>query len=186
MTSTRLTRTVYDPQRFVVFLGWPGTGKTTLAHSTLDNIAGCIVNKDSIAMPMTQDVEGELYKKIIAPGSYKAMYNIAEDNLKRGQTVVIESPFHNVMKGEVDANLVRISEETKSPLKIIICTAPDPLILERIIKRGEPRDAPKIANWAEYTSKAHKYAATMPHLHIDTSQNHDQSVRQVLEYLAIN
>jgi len=181
-----MTKQVYNPQRLIAFFGWPGVGKTTLAHSLLDRIAACILNKDSIAMPMTQDVEGELYKKVVGPGSYGALWNLSRDNLSHGQSVVLESPFHNLLRGEVDANLEKISRETASPLKLICCVAPNELVRDRMIRRGEPRDAPKLDNWDAYVAKTHIYKVTVPHLKIDTSIPMNESVQSILDYLNSN
>jgi predicted kinase len=155
-----------------------------MAEATLSRTYASYVNKDRISMAFTTDVEGELYKKTVAPAAYRILWDLAQDNLSHGQTVFLESPFNNLLRGERDENLERISRETSSFLKLICCTAPDEIVKARIMQRGEPRDRWKLENWEAYVAKAHGQNIQVPHIKIDTTADMKSNVERVLSYLA--
>ena len=184
MTKYDQARQVHPVPRLVAFFGVPGVGKTTMAEAVLSRTYASYVNKDRIAMAFTNDVEGEFYKKTVAPASYRILWDLARDNLSRGQSVFLESPFNNLLRGERDENLDRISRETSSFLKLICCTAPNDVVKARIIQRAEPRDKWKLDNWDAYIAKAHVHRVQVPHITINTTDNVRTNVDRVLSYLA--
>lgn len=163
-------------------MGIACSGKTFIAKRLLKEISAFYIDKDSIMDPFTKERSGDFYDRIRGP-SYKAMYNIALDNLKLGNSVVIDSPHVKEMQ---DRKWREWLKEFSSPfvLKIILCHAPEDVIKKRLIERGEEKDEEKLKNWKEFLKKE-PIIPEMPfdHIKIDTSKDQEDKIKNVLLYL---
>jgi predicted kinase len=74
----------------IILGGLPGTGKSTIAQALATRIGACYLRLDTIEQAIraaAPPVEGH----DVGPAGYVALYQMAADNLRLGQTVIADS-----------------------------------------------------------------------------------------------
>jgi predicted kinase len=99
----------------IVLGGLPGSGKSTVAQALARRIGACYLRVDTIEQAITSSAplaEG----RDVGPAGYVALYRLAADNLRLGQTVIADSvnpieitraAFRNVAS-EADSKFIEV------------------------------------------------------------------------------
>ncbi len=199
-------------------VGGPGVGKTTLVDSLFPKFKdSLIIRQDNISGPflMTPDkscgafninwyklngerhpIDGEHYRDNVGLQVYRAMLELATDNLAFGINPFVEGNYLNHIKRGYFQNIVQpflrerlISENRDYKTKIILCYADKETIAKRIINRNAPRDAQKITSpqaMQEYLDSmgwVPQEINELDHLKIDGSADKERNAKISLEYL---
>src|SRR5262245_58206842 len=77
-----------DPPLLIMVMGVPGVGKTTFSKALLQQIAAVYLDNNFIADAFFSDTRTDDAYIQLRDGFYRAMYRIAEENLRVGNTVL--------------------------------------------------------------------------------------------------
>ena len=195
-----MAKNTYTPPRFILFMGWPGSGKSTLTKELTKTAHIFHIDNDAIRTPILgEDRESQFYKEA-SPKTYEAMYQLAELNLQSGNSVLIEVPHMRLSAAALEhqenyrqrERVRKIAEDTESLLKIIFAHCPTEILKERMQKRmdetGTQRDAPKLANWEAYLARE-IIPFTLESvlfdnvLSVDMSNQMNYNLRKIQEYI---
>jgi predicted kinase len=157
----------------IVFSGLPGTGKTTIARALADERNAVYLRIDTIeqalrkALPIGED---------IGPGGYIIAYDMAKENLRRHDRVVVADAV-NPLKLTRDAWL-EIATAAACPLFEIelICSDHDEH-RRRVEARPSEGDGFPAVTWQQVIDRVYE-PWDRPHLVIDTAR---RSPREALE-----
>jgi predicted kinase len=172
----------------ILIMGVAGSGKTTLAREILSRIWAVYLDNNHVAGAFFPDTRsGRRYEKL-RPYFYRALYTIAEQNLRAGNSVLLDVPHvKEIQDPEWRRFIKRLAVRTKSQLIIMRCLCSEKVLQSRIRSRGEKRDRQKLSYWKEFsTAQPIDVVIPFPHLDIDTemnlSPNTDAAVRYILEH----
>jgi predicted kinase len=154
----------------IFFCGHAGTGKTTLAKRLFPQLARasaepfCLLDKDTLygaysAAAMNaltgdpDDRDSPLFLQHFRDPEYRALIDTARENLELGVSVVVVAPLtREVREGRLfDRAWLRIGEDVT--VRVVWVHVTEALARERIIARGDPNDAYKLAHWDEYRQR---------------------------------
>ncbi len=178
------------PRLFIVF-GLSGTGKSTIARKlseiTLSEwIPSDIVRKRLSGIAPTEHryeaFEKGIYSKEYTDMTYKKMVEIAKISLNKGKDVILDATFREREYRELVQKELGFAK-----IFWILCTAPDDVVKERIVKRKESEDISD-ARWEIYLSQKERFEhpTEIPEqaiIKIDTSEHLDKLIEKVKEML---
>jgi predicted kinase len=166
-------------------MGVAGSGKSTLSREILRRIWAVYLDNNHIADAFLPDTRnGPEYEKL-RPGFYRALYNITEENLKLGTSVLLDVPhLKEVQTPEWRGFIKRLAIRTKAKMVAIRCLCSEKVLHARIRSRGEQRDRWKLENWKEFLEKEPvKVSIPFPHLDIDTEKDLSKNSRAAIRYI---
>src|SRR5262245_32170544 len=174
------------PTSLVLLMGVAGTGKTTLAKALLKRICAVYLDNNFIADAFFPDTRTDASYLQLRGKFYSALYRIAEENLRLGNSVLLDAPHVKEMLNPTWRNwLEEFATTNHAALRIVRCHATEAVLRDRIRSRREPRDDWKLSNWAEFLEKEPLFGSiSLDHLDLDTSSGDiDRLVAQTIEYL---
>lgn len=165
-----LDRIAADARRGVTFVsGFPASGKSTASLYLASKVDAIIIDKDVFASSLEESVMAELtgdpydrdsatYARVIKPHIYQA---VIRQSLLIGQRVpvIVDAPFIGHIRSAAQQRipLATYLTATMSPIapsvRTIWISAHPNQIRQRMTRRGEPRDAAKLADWNAYCSE---------------------------------
>ena len=147
---------------FILITGFAGSGKTTFAKALAKKINAVYINKDTVSTIFTEFIlsakhldeysrEGWFYQTNIKELEYHTCFDICDENLSLGQTVILDIPFISHLRQY--ENSFSLFDKLPFPCKIKIVFMSHNLENERkrIIERQAKRDEYKIRNWKYYS-----------------------------------
>ncbi|SPD47641.1 conserved protein of unknown function [Cupriavidus neocaledonicus] len=156
--------------RLIFFCGHAGTGKTTLAHRLIGPLMQataepfCLLDKDTLygrysAAAMAaitgdpNDRDSPAYLDHLRDPEYQGLLDTARENLALGISVIVIGPLSR----EVRAHLLNDPDWLNVPAGTTVRTVwvhlPEDEAHARIIRRGNPNDAYKLAHWDAYRTR---------------------------------
>ena len=150
----------------VIFMvGFPGSGKSTVAKSVAQHFHATYLDKDSLcntltgAMleshgePATARDNSELYRNRIMPAEYQTLFSAAHHTLSSTACVVIDAPFIAFLDDEQYMNQQRNHWQWHDVNIVVVeVFASEEVTKQRLISRGEARDQWKIDNWQQFST----------------------------------
>src|SRR5689334_13383307 len=84
----------FHPQRplLILVMGVAGSGKSTLSAEILRRICAVYLDNNHVADAFFPEIRRGRRYNALRPGFYKALYTIAEENLKYGSSVLLDIP----------------------------------------------------------------------------------------------
>jgi predicted kinase len=164
-------------QAFVV-CGNAGTGKSTFAARLSAEQGAVLLDLDTVTERLSKvvlharglsedDRDSDAYKHLLREPNYETLFDIACDNLQRLPCVIV-GPFTEERR-QADWP-AKLSARLGAAVQIyyVWCTLEQRR--ERLLRRGNPRDRAKLADFAAYAARSEDPAA-LPYAHqrIDTS-----------------
>lgn len=153
----------------IFIIGHAGCGKTTIAKSLAKIHKSVFLDRDTIGSLFVDkmlsmkglepdDRDSEIYHKEFRDIEYAAMLEVAIENLKIGNNVMMISPFTKEVNNEVwIADLIKSNNLENINTKVISVYLSDTEIQrKRIIERNTSRDKWKLENWELYKEKLNK------------------------------
>ncbi|MBI0328399.1 AAA family ATPase [Burkholderia plantarii] len=154
----------------VFFCGHAGTGKTTLAKQLIGPLmrttgeAFCLLDKDTLygryssaAMgALTQDPndrDSPLYLQHLRDPEYQGLLDTARENLELGISVLVVAPLSREIRDGRLLNRQWLGIGRDIELRVVWVETSEDTARERIIARGNPNDAYKLAHWDEYRQR---------------------------------
>ena len=116
--------------KLIVFCGHSGTGKTTLSKKLSKKLKIAFLHKDSLKEPIYENMGCKSLEDSIKVGycSIKTLFNLAEDQIKLGVDVIIESPFNHIESVEIFKKWIK---KHKIDFYCVICSLNEQLRMNR-------------------------------------------------------
>jgi predicted kinase len=156
--------------RLIYFCGHAGTGKTTLARRAVARLHAatgesfCLLDKDTLYGAFSARVMGLLtgdpndrdspaYLDHLRDQEYSGLVEVAAENLALSVNVLVVGPFSREVRAHTlhDARAYPVPAGTRT--RVVWVDLDETVALERIRRRGDPRDAWKLAHWDSYRSR---------------------------------
>jgi predicted kinase len=154
----------------VFFCGHAGTGKTTLAKRLIGPLmrttgeAFCLLDKDTLYGRFSaaaigaltgdpNDRDSPLYLKHLRDPEYQGLLDTARENLELGISVIAVGPLSREVRDRrlLDRAWLGIGPDVR--LTIVWVHTSEDEAHRRIVARGNPNDAHKLAHWDEYRQR---------------------------------
>lgn len=189
--------------RLIFFCGHAGTGKTTLAHRLIGPLMQatgepfCLLDKDTLyghysAAAMRaitgdpNDRDSSIYLDNLRNPEYEGLLDTARENLMLGISVIVIGPLSREIRAHqlIDPQWLRVPDGTQT--QIVWVHLSEDEAHARIIRRGNPNDAYKLAHWDAYrTRRFTPAAAEYPELiFFDNQAPDDAAIGRLLQTLA--
>lgn len=167
-------------------MGVAGAGKSNLAKEILRRVSALYLDNNFIAdafYPTTRN--GPRYTKL-RPGFYKALYTITEQNLKMGNSVLLDVPHVKEMQSsEWRAFIKGLAQKNRAKLVIIRCFCREETLQARLRTRGEARDRWKLQHWRKFLRREPINAPIpLPHASLDTEKRLSKTANDAVRYIA--
>lgn len=154
----------------VFFCGHAGTGKTTLAKRLFPRLMRatgepfCLLDKDTLyggysAAAMgaltgdPNDRDSPLFLQHLRDPEYRALIDTARENLELGVSAAVVAPLsREVRDGRLfDRQWLGIGDTVT--IRVVWVQVTEDVAHARIVARGNPNDAYKLAHWDEYRQR---------------------------------
>ena len=154
----------------VFFCGHAGTGKTTLAKRLIGPLmratgeSFCLLDKDTLygtysaaAMGMLtndpNDRDSPLFLQHLRDPEYRGLIDTARDNLELGISVLVVGPLSREVRERrlFDRAWLGVGEDVE--IRVVWVSTSEETARQRIVARGNPNDAYKLAHWDEYRQR---------------------------------
>jgi predicted kinase len=166
-------------------MGVAGTGKTTLARNILRRLWAVYLDNNHIVDAFCLHTRnGRVYEKL-RPHFYQALYTIVEENLKTGNSVLLDVPHVKEMQIPKWRRFIKsLAARTKSKLIVVRCRCSEKELRARLESRGEKRDRWKLQRWKEFLKQQPiDIPVPFPHLNVNTENDSSKSVTAAIRYI---
>jgi len=189
--------------RLIFFCGHAGTGKTTLAHRLIGPLMAatgepfCLLDKDTLygrysAAAMRaitgdpNDRDSPAYLDNLRDPEYEGLLDTARENLALGISVIVIGPLSREIRAHQLNDPQWLHVPAGTTVSILWVHLPEDEAHARIIQRGNPNDAYKLAHWEAYrTRRFQPDAADYPELiFFDNRAPDDAQIGALLRTLA--
>lgn len=156
--------------RLIFFCGHAGTGKTTLAKRALPWLrqrtgeSFCLLDKDTLYGHYSAAVMGVLtgdpddrdspvYLDNLREPEYGGLLDTARENLELGTNCIVVGPLSREIRAHklADRRWLRVGDSVR--VHIVWVYLPEDEAHRRIVARGNPNDAWKLAHWDDYRKR---------------------------------
>lgn len=154
----------------VFFCGHAGTGKTSLAKKLIGPLMQassspfCLLDKDTLfggysaaAMGMLtgdpNDRDSPLFLQHLRDPEYRGLLDTARDNLEIGVSALVVGPLSREVRERRLFDRAWLGIGADVTLRVVWVTTSEETAHQRIVDRGNPNDAYKLAHWDEYRQR---------------------------------
>lgn len=159
------------PKSLVIICGHEGSGKTYVTKTLEEMIPITCIDKDDISDIFTQSRNDDVHART-RDLAYNVMYDVADQQLKEGRSVILDAPFDadDFFPNEAWVKRMReIAERNNSKLKVVWCYADPETKLRRVKARASTREATRTdTEIRKLASKANIPNIPFDHIHLDT------------------
>jgi predicted kinase len=169
----------------ILLMGVAGSGKSTLAHHILRRVWAVYIDNNHIADAFFPDIRsGRSYARL-RPHFYQAIYTIVKENLKLGNSVLLDMPHVKEMQDpRWHRFITKLANRSKAQIVVIRCLCSDKTLYARLVHRGEKRDRQKLVQWKEFLKEQPiNMDLALPHLNVDTEKTLAANVRAATRYI---
>lgn len=144
----------------IFLIGAAGSGKSTVGKFLSSKLHYCYLDKDIVANRFTGELlmskgyeptardQCEFYKKEVMDIEYDTLLHIACENLKLGNSVILDAPFLSYFSDENYINQVKQRFNcSQMECYILEVFVPAEVLKQRILERNNARDTWKLDNW---------------------------------------
>lgn len=160
-----------------IVCGNAGTGKTTYALALARERGAAVLDIDTVSETLVRaglsalghdpnDRDSPRFKSIFRDAIHETLFRVASENLDHVACIVV-APFTRERRDAEFLDFLRKRLQTEVEFIYVWCD--ENLRRQRIVNRGNPRDALKLKNWESY-SEAGKDPdrPAFPHTFVDT------------------
>lgn len=157
-------------KHLIFFCGHAGTGKTTLARrlfAPLMHATGepfCLLDKDTLYGAYSaaaigaltgdpHDRDSPLFIEHFRDPEYRCLVDTAAENLALGVSVVIVAPLTREVRSARLFDRAWLGIDDDVAIRVVWVHVDERVARERIVARGDPNDAYKLAHWEEYRQR---------------------------------
>ncbi|CAL8473941.1 AAA family ATPase [Caballeronia sp. S22] len=157
-------------KHLIFFCGHAGTGKTTLARqlfAPLMQATGepfCLLDKDTLYGAYSaaaigaltgdpHDRDSPLFIEHFRDPEYRCLIDTAAENLALGVSVVIVAPLTREVRSARLFDRAWLGIDDDVFIRVVWVHVDESVARKRIVARGDPNDAYKLAHWEEYRQR---------------------------------
>jgi predicted kinase len=180
-----MTRRTLPRSTLVLLTGVAGSGKSTVARGLLQHLHAVYLDNNFIADAFFPDTRRGIEYRRMRPRLYRALYRITAENLRVGNSVLLDAPHIRQSRSTLwYRSVLALATDTASGLVMIRCVASEKEIRRRLEARGEPRDQWKLRNWETHV-RSQPVAGPLPYPHLDlpTERFAEEAVQEALRYI---
>ncbi|BDD93781.1 ATPase [Pandoraea sp. NE5] len=154
-------------RRLIFFCGHAGAGKTTLAKRLIGPLiarsgeAFCLLDKDTLYGAYSASVMGALtgnpndrdspvYLQTLRDPEYAGLLDTARENLRLGVNVLVVGPFSRELREGRLFDRAWLGVDDDVGVHVVWVELGEADAKARIVSRGNPNDAYKLAHWDDY------------------------------------
>lgn len=166
-------------------MGVAGTGKTELSRAILEQTWAVYLDNNFLADAFSPKSRTDEHYLAIRENLYGALYRITEENLRIGNSVLLDAPhIKQVQDPEWRRSIQRLVDATGTRLCVIRCYCREQVLRERLEIRGEERDRWKLENWETFLKQEPaRGPIPFPHLELDTENALEANVARAVSYI---
>lgn len=155
--------------------GYPGTGKSTIARAIATALHAPLIDRDIIRQ-MAVDMFGDV--PMVGRFSYELMFALAEEQMRLGLSLVVDSPLTYYSTYEQSREL---AQKYGIPLLVVHCQCPPEVQKHRLEGRKGKVFEFQITTWEEWLQWKPRFEDFDDHgCVIDTSNPLDDSLSTVM------
>ena len=162
----------------ILICGYPGVGKTTVAHELAPLINAVVLSTDKIRKEF---IDKPNYREEEKRTIYKIFILIAKYLHKAGIHCILDATFYNQKSREEVKTRLNLRNDQ---YKIIECICPEELVISRIKERKNDYSDANISIY-KMIKKIYE-PITEKHITVDTSQSLKKTITQVINRLQNN
>ena len=169
----------------ILIMGVAGSGKSTLSREILRRVPAVYLDNNHIADAFfPYERNGRSYEKL-RPRVYQILYTIAEENLKLGNSVLLDVPhIKEVQTRKWQVFIKQLVKRTSARMVVIRCRCSEITLRARLRSRGEERDKWKLKNWNIYLrNEPIEVAIPFRHIDLDTEKNVLKNANVAVRYI---
>lgn len=143
----------YDPapSTLVLVVGVAGVGKSEFSKQVLRRVALTYIDKDTLTDSFFPETRTAPEYVATRDRIYDAMYRLVEDNLREGNSVLLDAPHVKQMGDNAwRERLLGIVSRTGACLRILRLVCSEDTLRNRLESRGLPRDNEKTRDWEKF------------------------------------
>ena len=169
----------------ILVMGIAGTGKSTLSREIMRRICAVYLDNNHVADAFFPSTRNTARYNRLRSGFYEALYTITEENLKLGNSVLLDVPHIREIQNRKSRGVIkRIVTRTGAKMIVIRCLCPEEIVRARLVSRGQQRDHWKLRHWKEFLNEQPiKVRIPFPHLDINTEESASTNVRAAIRYI---
>ena len=166
-------------------MGIAGTGKSELSKAILEQLWAVYLDNNFLADVFSPKSRTDEPYLAIRENLYDALYRITEENLRVGNSVLLDAPhIKQVQDAEWCRSIQRLVDETGARLCVIRCYCREQVLRERLQIRGEERDRWKLENWETFLAQEPaRIPIPFPHLELDTEDAPEANAARAVSYI---
>jgi predicted kinase len=144
-------------------VGGAGSGKSTVAQRIARRTGATYLDKDALAGPLVEAAlraqghphdereSNPFYLEHIMPAEYQALFAVAADNLRLGQSVVLDAPFAAYLdQPQYFSEAAARADWPAMERTVLHVYASEATTQRRLTDRGLTRDVVKLADWSAF------------------------------------
>ena len=132
-------------------MGIAGSGKSVLARAILEQVWAVYLDNNFLADAFSPASRTDERYLAVRENLYAALYRITEENLRIGNTVLLDAPhIRQVQDAEWCRWIQGLAKDAGAWMRAIRCLCSERLLRERLEARGENRDRWKLENWQAF------------------------------------
>jgi predicted kinase len=171
-------------QTVVIVAGPPGAGKSTVAPGIAQALGAASIDIDATFSPIVP-LLGPHARDVVRAAIYESLAVTTETSLQAGVHVVVVAPFTRERRDPVAWERLSARLSARGADTVLVWVhAPRELLLERLVARGETRDADKLADPASWLREAEPEAPPrVPHIAVEATHTAEHAVEHILREL---
>jgi len=183
--GVRPRKRILPQPRLILIMRVAGSAKSTLARQILRRVWAVYLDNNYIVDSFFPHTRNDPAYENLRPHFYKTLYTITEENLKLGNSVLLDVPHvKEVQTYRWQAFIRRLVTRTNAKLIVIRCICSETNLQSRIRSRGEQRDRWKLTHWKEFLrTQPLDVPIPFPHLDIDTDKSLSRNISAVVQYI---
>lgn len=171
-----------------VFFGLPASGKSTLARRVARALFMPLLGSDKVRKQAEDFPDAEVvsfntgaYRPVLRSRVYARLFNLAQDELKKGRSVILDATFS---KEQWRESAIRLAQDHKAGLVFVHCVCEPQTIRARLAQRereaGES-DA-RLVHFENMIKNFEPFSHEVPdaYLEIDTERTPEESFYEIL------